>query len=196
MSRISGMTEAVQRVMNSWLDDYEKPKYWEICGVTVCFQPVPGGVGANEWKETLDEWLPKYDEVGWLDGIHKIYIDEGAADNGDGAVGRYNDDGIIQLDNEMDGDVHIFAHSGSREAVLTHEMIHHAHLSLNGYEGGSRASEREDEIKQDVSWYAGTNIKESIAEIGAGIVHDSDFPDWVHEYYEKHDGPQEVYEIG
>jgi len=58
---------AFQQVLGAGLENYHKPKYWEICGIKVQFKPVPNGVGQGTWKRTLEEWLPKYEEVGWLE---------------------------------------------------------------------------------------------------------------------------------
>lgn len=192
------LTQAFQKVLGSGLEDYHRPRYWDICGVKVQFKPVPNGVSASTWRDVLEKWLPKYEEVGWLDGLHKIRIGPNAAKRqNENAVGRYNHGGSIDLNNDIDlGAFAGLVHDGDREAVLTHEVIHHAHLSINGYENSRRSSNKEAMLKQDVSWYAGSNVGEAIAEIGTGIVHGEEFPSWVHEYYEEKRGPMEAYEIG
>jgi len=192
------LTQAFQQVLGSGLENYHKPRYWDICGVKVQFKPVAGGVPATTWKRTLEEWLPEYEAAGWLEGLHKIRIGpEAAHKKKSKAVGRYNHSGSIDLNNDISlGAFSGLVHDGTREAVLTHEVIHHAHLTLNGYEGSKKASNKEAMLKQDVSWYAGKNTGEAIAEIGTGIVHGQNFPSWVHEYYEEKDGPMEAYDIG
>lgn len=188
------MKQAFERVLDTELDGYNAPQYWDICGVKVQFKPVTMGVPALDWRETLEEWLPKFEQAGWLTNFHKISIGE---DTVRGGVGRYMDTGAIYLENSVDlGAGKAMTLGDSREYILTHEMVHHAHINLNGYSGGRRASGNTAMLKEDVSWYAGTNINESIAEIGAGIIHGEGFPDWVYEYYEAKDGPQEAYDIG
>ena len=192
------LVSAFQQVLGSGLENYHNPRYWEICGVKVQFKPVPNGVGQGTWKNTLEEWLPKYEEAGWLEGLHKIHIGPEAAHRPHSeAVGRYDHGGSISLNNDIDlGRCSTLVHDGSREAVLTHEVIHHAHLGINGYENSRRSSNKEAMLKQDVSWYAGSNVGEAIAEIGTGIVHGENFPSWVHDYYRAKDGPMEAYDIG
>jgi len=191
------LTQAFQQVLGSGLENYHKPKYWEICGVKVQFNPVPNGVSATTWKDTLEEWLPKYEEVGWLEGLHKIRIGPEAAHRKREAVGRYNHDGSIDLNNDIDlGIAMTLVHDGSRESVLTHEVIHHAHLTLNGYEDSKKKPNNSRMLKEEVSYYAGSDVGEAIAEIGTGLVRGKNFPSWVHEYYEEKDGPMEAYGIG
>lgn len=193
MSDTYGILHPVKRVVASQLDRYEAPKRWEICGVPVVFKPATGGTSATTWKETLEEWLPKYYEVGWLDGLNKIHIGEGVP--GGDAVGRYFDHGTIKLENEIMGDLLVVL-GGRRETVLTHEIIHHAHVTLNDFEGSRKAPNKEALLKEQVSYYAGTNVGEAIAEIGTGIAHGHDFEPWVHDYYARKEGPQGVYDIG
>jgi len=191
------MKHAFQTVLDSGLENYHKPRYWEICGVKVQFKPVPGGVGQRKWKRTLDEWLPRYDEVGWLDGLHKIIIGpEAAHSKARRGVGRYDHDGSIYLNNDISlGAKSCRVYQNTRDALLTHEVVHHAHLTINGYENSNKSPEKEDMLKETVSWYAGKNVGESIAEIGTGIVHGADFPERVHEYYSDKDGPMGAYDI-
>lgn len=188
------MTQAFQQVLGSELENYHKPKVENICGVKIYFKPEPTGVSWSDWRGTLEEWLPQYDEHGLLDELRVIIIGDGMV-SGD-ALGQYNHNCSIDLENDVGlGKFSGLVNDGSREAVLTHEVIHHAHLTLNGYENSRRTSNKQAMLKNDVSWYAGTNVGEAIAEIGTGIVHGEEFPEWVHDYYRAKDGPMEAYDI-
>lgn len=187
------LKNAFLRVLDNGIERYHKPELWEICGIKIYFKPCPSGVSAEEWRDVLEEWLPRYEKVGWLNGLNGIYIGNGVAE-GD-ATARYNHRGSIDLENSFDIPPSYLAHSGAKESVLTHEMIHHAHITLNGFEKHFKPSERAELLKTEVSWYAGKDIGESVAEIGTGIVFGEEYPDWVHKYYDNRRGPQEVYEI-
>lgn len=189
-----GVTDSFKKVLDSQIDDYHAPKRFDVCGVPVYIKPEPSGVSVREWKDVIDRLLPLFDDARWLDGFQKIIISDGAVDGG---VGKYMMNGSIYLENDVSmRGISASVIDDSPESTLAHEMVHHAHLTLNDYNGGNKRLNNEMLIKNAVSYYAGTNINESIAEIGAGIIHGHDFPDWVHEHYADHDGPEGVYEIG
>lgn len=193
---MNGLKNGFQRVLGSGLENYTATKYERINGVDVRFKPSsqPDSVSWYEWKRTLEDLLPRFEMAGWLDGFTRINIQHGLV-RGD-AVGQYfMSDGSINLENNLDmgwGNRRVLDHS--REHIVTHEMVHHAHMSVNDF-GSQRREFDEEFIKTEVSWYAGSDILEAIAEIGAGIAHGHEFPEEIHDFYEEHDGPQEVYEL-
>lgn len=193
---MNGLKNGFQRVLGSGLENYTATKYERMSGVDVRFKPSsqPDSVSWYEWKRTLEDLLPRFKMAGWLDGFTRINIQHGLVRGH--AVGQYfMSDGSINLENNLDmgwGNRRVLDHS--REHILTHEMVHHAHMYVNDF-GSQRREFDEDFIKREVSYYAGSNILEAIAEIGAGIVHGHEFPQEIHDFYEQHDGPQEVYEL-
>jgi hypothetical protein len=188
------LREPLERILGHGLENYNPTKFEEICGVKIRFKPSErhDSTSWNDWRDTLEEWLPKFKQAGWLDGLIKIRIADDAA-RGD-AVGQYFNSGEIALENNID----LGVMSGnvlecSPEFVFTHEMIHHAHMNLNGKSNSHQNFDQSD-IRSQVSWYAGMDNLEAVAEIGAGIIHGYEFPDRIHEFYEEDDGPMAVYD--
>lgn len=193
---MSALKNGFHRVLGSGLENYTAPKYGEIRGVQIRFKPSSqqDSVSWYDWKETLHEMIPRYDEAGWLEGFTKINIQHDLVRRD--AVGQYfMSDGSINLENNLDmgwGNSRVLGHS--QKHILTHEMVHHAHMYVNDF-GDRDVDFDKDFIRREVSYYAGSNILEAIAEIGAGIALGHEFPQEIHDFYEEHDGPQEVYEL-
>lgn len=189
-----GLTQQFLRVIGWGVDDYFPPKRWEIAGLGIHFRPDSDGITEETWKQIFETWLPQYEQVGWLHDLNGIYVGDGIISGS--AVGRYNHTGSIDLEKNMPiENPQWFSHGGSIEGVLNHEMIHHAHIGLNGFDDMRQQSENAVLLTEDVSEYAGLSICESVAEIGAGIISGKEYPDWVHEHYKEHDGPLGVYEV-
>jgi len=186
--------QAFQQVLSSRVPNYQKPVYWTICDVPVVYKPVRDGIQPAEWKDVLDEWLPRFDRVGWLNEFQKIII--GEDEPRDDAVGEYKNNGFILLENNIREKMIEGVTFGERPGcILTHEMVHHAHRINGGFETADRDLLAPRKMRSGVSYYAGESSREAIAEIGAGIIHGYEIPDWAHEYYEEHDGPMEAYDI-
>lgn len=189
------LMDSLKRVIEYGVDDYTAPRHWEINGVDIWFKPEPNGVSASEWKDVLDKWLPKFQEVGWLDGLYRINIGKDIV-SGE-AVGQYMDSGVIYLENDVSivglGSSVV---SDTSKHVLTHEIIHHAHRNIHDVVNTHKIPSNRQKIRNEVSYYAGKCTGETVAEIGTGIVHGEEFDEWVHDEYDKYGGPQEVYEIG
>lgn len=188
------LKHAFQRVLQSGIQEYEAPTKEEISGVRVYLGSSLGRDGKQEWREILNEWLPRFERVGWTDGLKCIQIgDEIIA--GDGA-GRYNHNGTIDLEHHpgkflMGG---IATVGSNRKYVLTHEFIHHAHVKRGEFDYG-KADIDSGLVQSEVSYYAGTSPNEAVAEIGTGLVHGEQYPDEILDMYEEFGGPPEVHEI-
>jgi len=189
------LTRSFKQVLSSGIDSYNAPKDTEICEVDVVMMgslnnPI---LTWSEWKEELRPLLQSYDSVGWLDDFNKIIIGDMSNVT---AVGEYTSrNRTIQLDHKLDtswyGDKVL---DTTLEHVVTHEMIHHAHITRNGFDKPN-AYFNESLIKDEVSYYGEKNVYEAVAEIGSGIVHGHEFCEKVHEFYDMWDGPQEVYDL-
>jgi hypothetical protein len=194
-------SHAFKRVVSQFFDDYYAPRVEEVSGVTIYLERDSfGKVVDDGWLDIAEEWLPKMREIDWLPHLSNIQVIENCT-----GAGTYYPTGSITLqpgvpnlsDSISENLIHGATESvgGTKEHVLVHEMIHHAHLTLNGHETRSISSDVAHKLERDVSEYASTNQREAVAEIGTGIVFGADYPDWVHEYYESLDGPQGVYEL-
>lgn len=190
-----------KQVLDTGLENYNAPRSETVCGVKVFFRPSSAGdsVSWNEWSETLESMLSQFDEAGWLEDFNRINIGNNLISGM--AVGQYfNSNKTIDLENNVDmGEWSYQLIGNTREHTLSHEFVHHAHMHLNDF-GSDKVlftnDSMSDLIKTEVSYYAGTSITEAIAEIGCGIILGHEFPDAVHDFYEEHDGPMEVYNIG
>lgn len=186
--------QAFHQVLGSQIDDYNPPEYWKICGVPVVFKPETGGISAKQWKSVLDEWIPRFESVGWLDGMEKILI--GKDEPRGTGVGEYTTNGYILLANDIRKNMlHGTIFEISEGYVFTHEMLHHAHRMNDGFSKTDTPVPNVNKMRRDVSYYAGESQREAIAEIGAGIIHGYSIPNWAHDYYSEHHGPMEVYDI-
>lgn len=176
------------QTLDTFQNDVEKHL---ICGVRIYFKPAFGGVEWSKWKDTLETMLPQYDDVGWLDGLSTIIIGEGIV-KGMG-VGNYDHRGTIDLENDVSmGDLRPAVIDDSREHILTHEVLHHAHIGIHDRPSQYTLDQDEQYIQREVSYYAGKNSDEAVAEIGAALFLGAEFPDGVIEIYDKYGGPPEA----
>lgn len=179
----------VFRRIGQFLDryiDYHPTERWNICGIQVYFKPTGDGASGEEWKELLEQWMPIYRHAGWLTGLEAIRIRDGVA--GFDSVGAYE---VLRPEIHLEKE---YLHAGHQ--ILTHEMIHHAHITLEGWDIPAEVppSDRR-RVRWHVSGDARVDLHESIAEIGTRIVYGDTLPDYVHRYYERHGGPPEVYDV-
>lgn len=194
---------AFKRIARSTRDAYVKPEKTEICGVPVAYKNSSPGSNWDEWKPVLDEWLPRFEEHGWLDGLERIEIGSEMV-NGDG-VGEYRQkEQIIAFKDDawFCGPPHLVA--TTKEYGLIHEMIHHVHISNLFDKPNEDISELHIAVKQeDVGWkgnahkfnvhvseYASTNFLEAVAEAGAGMMLGRKYPDSVRRAYKQFEGPE------
>lgn len=188
------MMQAIRQVLESGIDEYYAPRRWEIEGIPIIYKPLPNDTRKDEWRTILEKWLPRFDEVGWLDGLNKISIGQDITKN-DTVATYYPSSGSISMENDASNMVpNGRTVSDTLEHILLHEMIHHAHMTINGNK--QDFGPVDSTIAVNVSPYASKNGFEAVAETGVGIVIGEEYPEWVHEYYEELDGPQEVYELG
>jgi hypothetical protein len=187
------MIEKFEQVLDSRIEQYHAPIREKICGVNVYFDRCPAKVQWSEWKNTLTDWLPAFEQAGWLQDFNCIMIGDGAP-SGE-AIGRYTDCSISLENDVKENNVSDILVSDDQKYVLTHEILHHAHLYVKDCESRGAPPRRRIAVRDDVSWYAGENINEFVAEVGTGIVHGHEFPDYVHILYEEYGGPQQVYEL-
>lgn len=172
------------------------PERHEINGISIYFRPVDGGVSWSEWQSTFEKLLPKFEQVGWLEGLNSIQISDNIVP--DDAVGEYNirpNCGSIDLENDTDLNEMDFAvFENSREHVLTHEVLHHVHMFIRGndYDDCLLTEEEKDYIQWKVGYYASINTHEAVAEIGAALFRGAEFSDEVIDIYDKYDGPPEA----
>jgi len=178
MSLIDGF----HQVLDSQLEDYHAPKTDTICGVKIYFKPNPTGVSWEEWSTTLYEWLPKFEEKGWLEGLSVIQIGDNITPGE--ALGRYNHNGSIDLENETG--------ENKKSVLLAHEIIHHVHITLKEFKDFDGSPENPLVIRKSVNPYAASNIGETVAEIGSLLIHGEEFSDNIIELYNEYDGPQGV----
>lgn len=182
------------KLFGKYLDGYTEPEVWTINGVTIYLNPSPDGVSADRWRSVLEAWLPEYDSVGWLEDFNTIQITEDCID-GDG-VARCNLNGTIDLENDpvvpWSGDMFV---NDSIAGILTHEFIHHAHLTINGADYTGRTPRNQGKLRNEVSFYAGKDVGEAVAEIGSAIVFDEPIPDWATDYYDEKGGHEGVYAL-
>lgn len=191
------LKRAFNKVLSSGIDNYNPPKTWNIENTTIFYNPCSNGVSMDEWRNTLEEWMPKFAEVGWLSGFQHISIGPNVLPDSRGVARYYPSDKTISIENDPRADELTNATvSNSVEAVLIHEMIHHAHMEINGHDEPACNGDVSHAMKHEVSRYAGESVYEAVAETGVGIVLGHEYPDQIHEYYEEQDGPQEVYELG
>lgn len=190
------LKNGLSRALSYGFPDYSKTRYTTISDVDIRFKPSgqQDSVSWYEWKETLENLLPLFDSVGWLDNFTLINIQHGTVRGS--AVAVYSlDERSISLENNVDmGSYNSYVLDHTREHILAHEMMHHIDMYINGHESRGQIKEKSF-IQSNVSYYAGVSLSEAIAEIGAGILLGRNFPESVHEFYEDHDGPQEVYEL-
>lgn len=175
--------------------DFFNPSRKTVHGVTVYFKPDPDGVSWNHWEDILNTWFPQFEDIGWLDDFNAIIIGNNVVEN-DTNVATYNKGATIDIERDISKEGYQWwcTAGESDEYVLLHEFVHHAHMELNGYEPRVD-TDRSEALREAVSTYAGHSVNEAIAEIGAGILLGEEFPEWVHEYYEEHDGPMGVYKL-
>lgn len=167
-----------------------------IRGVSVTFYSTENQENSWEyWQNVIDEALEPFANTGMLRRMKHISIGGKGAPTGE-AVGMYNS-GHVMLDNDTSTFPSGVVLEDSPEFVLTHELIHHVHLTLNDFDDtyGSLSEREETLLSRAVSLYSKKNKAEAVAEIGAGILHGYSFEDFVHEIYAKYDGPQFVYEV-
>lgn len=158
-------------------------KHEDICGITI-------KCDSDKWTNIFEEWLPKFEEVGWLEDLNGICVVDEITESA--AVAKYTARNTIVFERGAAKDG--FHHS--MKYILVHEFIHHAHFTLNEFENYEEPVEYEDEICDEINCYASSNVGEAVAEIGAHIVFDKELPHWLHEYYKQNDGPEGVYDIG
>jgi hypothetical protein len=189
--------QSFEQVFDSKIENYNAPKRVEMNGITIYFKPSDQqhSVPWHEWEQVLEDLIPKFEVAGWLEEFTNINIKDGLV-RGDG-VGMYSPDcHSIDLENKVDGIWYSSrVLSDSPKHVLVHEMIHHAHLTLIGFDDRD-TDFNESLVKKEVSWYAGEDAYEAVAEIGAGIALGESFPQEVHDIYHDLDGPEEVYDFG
>lgn len=167
----------------------------KIRGVGVIIKGGRVGASREEWRDILETWLNVFDSVGWLDDFEQIKIGDDIV--GGTAIGRYTLNNSINLEKDVDllDKSHLVVENSPR-ATLIHEMLHYVHVELcGGIEKELPVGERVD-VCSEVSYYAIENSLEAVAEIGTGIILGYEFPDKIHDIYEKYGGPMEVYEIG
>jgi len=151
----------------------------------------------ESWKKVLEDIMPKFQEVGWLDGMVSMKISNDCV-IGDDNIGNYTERTIsIEHDAVHYEGVGYSVLELSKKSILIHEMVHHAHLHHVGFSNkdGTLTDEEEKHLSKYVSVYSTSNQIEAVAEIGAGIVMGYQFPDCVHDIYEKYDGPTKAYDI-
>ncbi len=195
------VTYKLKRVVDRRVESYTAPKQTKICGVKIAFKPSRqhDSVSWDEWEDTFTTLLPMFKSVGWLKEFNRINVGDGLITNN--AVAQYfMSHKSIDLENNVDmGEWSEYVVGDTREHTLVHEIIHHAHMYLNDF-GQQDVSlpdaDTKVTIQHEVSHYASSSINEAIAEIGSGIALGHEFPEFVHDFYEKYDGPQGVYEIG
>lgn len=173
----------------------------EMYGVSVeCERAWP------RWEAVLDEWLPRLDRLGWLDELETIHIHGERL--GDGRYNPMEREVKINADGVTDPAGLV---SGRDEAVIIHEIAHHAHERELGvleheepfpcyfaivdspeyslYE--DKREQFEPLVKEEVSDYAKMNALEVVAEVAVGaLLLDEDYSDEIAKLYVKLGGPK------
>ncbi|AGM11544.1 hypothetical protein M199_gp122 [Halogranum tailed virus 1] len=177
-------------ILRSWVTTSRRT---EIHGVTVTYSGTRETYW-NEWQDVLNEWLPRFEEAGWLRKLNAIHIDR-ARFMGDG-TGEYQwlfKTICLDPNPRMSRGYNM---STKREHILIHEMAHHAH----NLEVGAFPSHKSEVVfnrhkrmfEQHVSEYAGTDFYEAVAETATGSVIGHEYPDELMNAYWKLGGPKEL----
>jgi len=174
------MFDKAWSTIRSWATSSRK---MEIHGIRVTFRSTKERDLA-EWEPILHKWLPRFEEVGWLDGLSAIHIDSSRI-HGKRAVGQYQ---------PLFSYISVSPRPYDREEVLIHEMVHHAHYENVGVfsEGTLLSSwDKRDQtaFMKEVSSYAGENPYESVAEFATGYILGEEYDDSIREKYDRLDGP-------
>lgn len=175
-------------ILRSWITTSKRT---EIEGVVVTYNGVSESAW-DEWTEIFNEWLPRFDEAGWLDGLNAIHVDtERFMGDGSGEYQWLSSNVILHPKPRLSSRYSI---SSSREEVLIHEMAHHAHRLKSGifvsHQSEVVFNRTKRSFEKYVSEYAGTDQYEAVAETATGYILGNEYPDEVMSAYWELDGPK------
>jgi len=179
----------------------------EICGVPIKYENYKHERDTwDEWKPLLEEWLPKFDERNYIDGLNGIHIGDGYMNNSS-SQGQYNhNDVIIMIQQNPTFKYPSSFISNTKEYVLLHETVHHTHINsmfdkparditvseLNNRQHELRFVSRMKDFDKYVSEYASMNYLEAVAETFSGVVLGNEYPSIIKEHYTELGGPTPI----
>lgn len=184
----------LDRAISSRVDTWESATRDSILGVEIQFTRDTDSSVEAAWMEVFEEWLPVFDEHGWLEGLGLLHVGPDLPYGH--ATARYHGDCIKfdatpDMEDSIDeGDVVGL----SKEHIFVHEMVHHGHQTIHGYNKLHHNYPR-NLFKDTVSFYSAKNVLEAVAEAGTGIIFGENYPSSVHKVYADNEGPSEVYTI-
>lgn len=184
---------SVQKYMSLLYEQDDTTELIEISGVPARYS------GTQElwsaWNTDLNTVIPVIHDIGWTERLSEISI----SDYRRGSAGYYNvDKRTVSIkcvpENHIDRDLVV---SATRVGALLHELVHHAHITLNEYDVkmGYYSDVVAKGVVDGISYCASQNQLEFVAETGVAIALGRDVPESLEKKYEDHNGPMGVYEI-
>lgn len=198
----SDAIEDIRRTVNRAHTD---PTEYDYCGVPVIYEDSSlASTSWDDWEPVLEEWMPRFDRAGWLDGLTRIKIGDSYTER-ECAAGQYkHDDQVVVLKQDLQIDNPELV-SDTKEYALIHEMTHHAHMKdlfidlasvdntdLVAQQQSFKFHRKSDLFAHAVSKYAGTNYLEAVAETASGIILGEEYPERVRREYVALKGPEPV----
>jgi len=192
---------AIYRIGRATRDAYINPEKYDHYPVQLVYKDSSDNTW-DEWEPVLDQWLPRFEKAGWLDGLERIEVGNRMI-NGD-RVGEYSRaERVIRLKDEPVMFDTSYLVSYTKPYLLIHEMIHHVHMrdifDFDGEVDDVTLSQKQDDLKWykeshdfyiHVSEYAGKNFLEAVAETGAGLCLGKEYPDHITDTYKIFGGPE------
>lgn len=189
-----------KKVRSATTDPMER----ELCGVPIIYEDCSAYRDTwDEWWSLLNEWMPRFDEAGWLDELQRIEIGNGYVEGG-GASGQYRHyDKIVALQQDPVFRGQPWLVGETKEYGLIHEMVHHVHIrdtfgdcnnqlygKVSRLQIDAGFSLEVDKFKQHVSDYSAYNALEAVAETCTGTILGESYPAAVRRAYIDLGGPE------
>lgn len=197
------MLEGLSTIAEAVHAAHTDPDEYEYHGVPVVYEDDSFFDSTwDEWKEVLDEWMPRFEEAGWLDDLQGIEIGDSFIKGNAGGQYHHKDMTIaFPQDPDYTGPPYLVGET--KEYALIHEMAHHVHIrdmfnlpaseldmvDLNMKQHSLGFHRKCALFEDEVSEYASSNYLEAVAETCAGIMIGNRYPVRVRRAYKKLQGP-------
>lgn len=194
--------ETLIQMQNAARDAYYSPQRYDKYSTDIVYKV--SHTSWDTWEAVFDEWLPRFEQEGWLDDLNRIEVGNGFMDKSNDGEYEHSSRTIrlgteISI-NESDEFVgHTHAH------VLIHEMVHHLHMMKVWPDNRSPNSVEITHMSNKLGWsgnsnmfhmyvseYASSNFLEAVAETGTGLILGEEYPDPVMELYNSVGGPEPI----
>lgn len=194
--------KSLLQIRNAARDAYYSPERYDKYSTDIVYKV--SHTSWNTWENTFDEWLPRFEEAGWLDDLNRIEVGNVFIDQSNDGEYEHSSRTIrlgaeISIDRTDEFVGHTHAH------VLIHEMLHHVHMKRI-WDGTRGPTSNEIAAMADrmgwtgnshtfdiyVSKYASKNFLEAVAETGTGLIIGEEYPDDVIDIYQSLNGPEPI----